>query len=92
MEDVEDLELEELAEVDMELVQYHCEAAIMVPHMHEQQLWKVRVVPDNGAGESCISEKMAAELEAHSKGTSIAYLTKRTTKARGPDGRELAIK
>ena len=67
----EDLELEKLEEVDMECVQYHCDATIMVPDNHEQKPWKVRAVLDSGAGVSCISEKMAADLGARFEGTQL---------------------
>ena len=47
---------------------------------------------DSGAGVSCISEKMAADLGAHFEGTRIVYPMTKTAKARVADGRELAIK
>lgn len=40
MEGIGDLELEELEEVDMECVQYHCEATVTVPEKQGQQPWK----------------------------------------------------
>lgn len=52
-----------LQEVDMESVQYHCEATIMVPNSRGQQPMKVGAVLDSGSGVSCVGEN-CSEVES----------------------------
>lgn len=91
MKDVGDLELEELERVDMKYVQCYCEARITVPNKHVRQPCKVRTALDSGAGVSCISERMRAELAVPFERTQIVHPMHRAARARVADGLELAI-
>lgn len=66
-EDV-DVEPEEL---DMQSVEYYCEATVVELNSPGQQPVKVWAMLESGFGLSCLPEKLAAELGAHFVGTRI---------------------
>lgn len=81
----------ELEEVDIEGVQYHCEATIIVTNSRGQQPLKVGAVLESGSRVSCESEKLAARLKAHFDETQILSSVRKSAKAKVADGREMSI-
>lgn len=81
----------ELKEVDMESVQYHHKATIMVFNSRGQQPMKVGAVLDSGSTVSCASEKLAAKLGAYFDGIRVVHPSRKSPRDRVADGREVPI-
>lgn len=62
----------ELEEVDIEGVQYHCEAIIIVQNDRRQQPSKVSAVLYTVSGVSCVLEKPAVKFGAHLMGPKLS--------------------
>ena len=63
----------DIGAVDVEPLQFHCSSNVVVPGNMVGDIMTVGIVLDSGSGITCLSERLAQQMEQHFRGERLVY-------------------